>query len=335
MKQSTYIPYTDQQGFVSIVVSLIIMVILSLVTIGFAQIMSREQRQALDRQLSTQAFYAAESGVNDARNVKLQGYSDTCGSSAKVIDTVSQSVHETCVFVNEKPKTIKYDNVDKGPKVFPVHTVDSSGTRVTPDTIVVKWSKASSVYGSDFRAAGNTAFDTNAAWGANTGLGRLYIIPFNAGDTRDTILQNTSFTLLNPVSGGINSQTLAGSRGNNFGTITDGNCSGASCSVTITGFAASYSDLYISLSSLYMPNNYEVSASKGGAALSFVDVQAVIDSTGRNTDVLRRIETRVPLIEQHNYPVAALNGDICKLWTVMPTSVTPPATSTNDSTRCP
>lgn len=334
MKQEILTSQADQRGFVSIVVSLIIMVILSLVTIGFAQIMSREQRQALDRQLSTQAFYAAESGVNDARNTKLQGYSDTCGSSAKVIDTVSQSVHETCVFVNEKPKTIKYDNVDKGPKVFPVHTVDASGTRVTPDTIVVKWSKASSVYGSDFRAA-STAFPTNAAWGINTGLGRLYIIPFNTNDTRDTILQNTSFTLLNPISGGTGSQTLVGSRGNNFGVITDGNCSGTSCSVTITGFAASYSDLYISLSSLYMPNNYEVSASKGGTALSFVDVQAVIDSTGRNTDVLRRIETRVPLIEQHNYPIAALNGDICKLWTVMPTSVAPPATSSNDSTKCP
>jgi hypothetical protein len=58
-------------GFVSIIVCMIIMTILSLITIGFAQIMAREQRQALDRQLSSQAFYAAESGVNDALMLTL------------------------------------------------------------------------------------------------------------------------------------------------------------------------------------------------------------------------------------------------------------------------
>ena len=51
----------------SIVASIIIMVILSLIAISFARIMRQEQQQALERQLTTQAYYAAETAVNDVR----------------------------------------------------------------------------------------------------------------------------------------------------------------------------------------------------------------------------------------------------------------------------
>jgi len=57
----------NQSGMVSIMVTMILMIVMSLIVVGFAQVSRRNQRVALDRQLSTQAFYAAESGVNDAR----------------------------------------------------------------------------------------------------------------------------------------------------------------------------------------------------------------------------------------------------------------------------
>jgi type II secretory pathway pseudopilin PulG len=56
----------DEQGFASIVIALVLIVILALITVGFAQLARREQKDALDKQLSTQAYYAAESGINDA-----------------------------------------------------------------------------------------------------------------------------------------------------------------------------------------------------------------------------------------------------------------------------
>ena len=59
--------HKDQSGVVSIVISIIIMVILSLIAISFARIMRQEQQQAYERQLHTQAYYAAESAVNDVR----------------------------------------------------------------------------------------------------------------------------------------------------------------------------------------------------------------------------------------------------------------------------
>ena len=54
----------NEEGIVSIVVTLIIMIVLTLIVTGFAQLARREQREALDRQLSAQASYAAESGIN-------------------------------------------------------------------------------------------------------------------------------------------------------------------------------------------------------------------------------------------------------------------------------
>ena len=56
----------NEQGLVAIVVTLIIMLVLTLIVTGFAQLARREQREALDRQLASQALYAAESGVNAA-----------------------------------------------------------------------------------------------------------------------------------------------------------------------------------------------------------------------------------------------------------------------------
>src|SRR5260370_15103164 len=58
-----------EAGIVSIMVTMITMIVISLIVLGFADIARNEQRNSLDDQLSTQAYYAAESGVNDARAV--------------------------------------------------------------------------------------------------------------------------------------------------------------------------------------------------------------------------------------------------------------------------
>ncbi len=54
----------DNAGIASIFVTIILSLVITLIVTGFAAIARREQRQALDEQLSTQAFYAAESEVN-------------------------------------------------------------------------------------------------------------------------------------------------------------------------------------------------------------------------------------------------------------------------------
>jgi type II secretory pathway pseudopilin PulG len=57
----------QEEGLVSIVIVTIIIVILALITTGFTKIMDKGLRASLDRELATQANYAAESGLNDAK----------------------------------------------------------------------------------------------------------------------------------------------------------------------------------------------------------------------------------------------------------------------------
>ena len=58
---------SDQGGGASIYTSMIIMVILMLAALSFATIMSRNYQQTTENQLNAQAFYAAETGIGDAR----------------------------------------------------------------------------------------------------------------------------------------------------------------------------------------------------------------------------------------------------------------------------
>jgi Tfp pilus assembly protein PilX len=64
----------DESGFASIIIAMVLILVLSLMTVGFVTLMSREQLSALDKQLSSQAYYAAESGINDATAAINAGY---------------------------------------------------------------------------------------------------------------------------------------------------------------------------------------------------------------------------------------------------------------------
>ncbi|MCA9330399.1 hypothetical protein KDA11_07130, partial [Candidatus Saccharibacteria bacterium] len=55
----------NEQGIVSIFVTIIIILLMSLIILAMVRNATREGRQSLDRQLSDQAFYNAESGIND------------------------------------------------------------------------------------------------------------------------------------------------------------------------------------------------------------------------------------------------------------------------------
>ena len=318
----------QQDGFVSIVVCIVIMVILSLVTIGFAKIMAREQRQALDRQLSTQAFYASESGVNDARADMVAGGSSYTQTCSPATDIVESSVRITCVMLNKEPASVKYDSVSTSPKAFPLQFKNNTGTIVAPDTITITWSRAVSVESNDFRASGSTGWPIRNNWQANLGLGKVYIIPFNNGDTQDSLLTRTGYMLLNPIDSIGANTLLSDISGINQGKVVNGNCNSStqSCSVTVQMNVAS-NNLFMAISSEYQPSNFEITAKDaGGNDLKIIGLQAVIDSTGKTTDILRRIQVRVPLVDSFDYPNAAIAGDVCKLW------ITSPINSTN---TCP
>lgn len=149
----------NQSGFVSIIVASILMVIMTLITIGFTQIMQREQRQALDRQLSTQAYYAAESAVNDFYTYLQASYADPdeyafpakekrdCDTSALSASfnggVLSDDgvIRYTCLQYDLDPETIELNNGSietNQSKVVPIR-LSNTGSNNTIRQITLGW----------------------------------------------------------------------------------------------------------------------------------------------------------------------------------------------------
>lgn len=136
----------DQNGLAAIVIVTVIITILTLLTIGFARLMDKEFRQATDRELASQANYAAESGMNDARAYVIDqenkgqdpttsGCKDLSNASALPSQFVlngsisayyanptsppsqNNTVKYTCVIINAHPKNLDFGNVQKNQSV--------------------------------------------------------------------------------------------------------------------------------------------------------------------------------------------------------------------------
>lgn len=60
--------YKDQSGASAIMFTMFFIIVISLITIGFATLARRDERAALDKTLSGQARYVAETGVNSVKD---------------------------------------------------------------------------------------------------------------------------------------------------------------------------------------------------------------------------------------------------------------------------
>jgi Tfp pilus assembly protein PilX len=122
----------NQDGIASLLIVMILMTVLALISIGFSVLMNREVRQSLDRQLSSEAYYAAESGVNDARDYLASGSAssfNTCnnwpGTAKNFVSDATNGTGDisgdgiskyTCLSVQTQPKELSY-TVNKGQSI--------------------------------------------------------------------------------------------------------------------------------------------------------------------------------------------------------------------------
>ncbi len=111
--------YQSQQGVVSLIVVSILTVTIALIAIGFSRLSDRELRQASNRELSAQAYYAAQSGINDAKAYIKDGGTSfsgctnwpptpTDGSKYFTTDLSGGSglAKYSCISVDSNPQTI-------------------------------------------------------------------------------------------------------------------------------------------------------------------------------------------------------------------------------------
>ena len=330
---------TSERGMVSIMTTMVLMIIISLIVLGFAQISRRNQRESLDRQLSTQAFYAAESGINDVRELikgavntgtevpEKTGCTDTgagnfYGSLNPDIDA-AKNVKYSCMLVDPSPTKLRYSNVGTTSVVVPM--VNKNGNNFSE--VKLEWQ--SKVAGSPIAGCPNTTnnvFSPTGSWSATCGFGvlRFDLVPAGSNSLTASSLQtSTMTTFVVPMragsAGAVSSVGYAagtGNTNNRVGTI----CSATGCTFSITGL--SQNAYYLRVTSLYRDVAMQVSATEGGgAAVEMEGAQAVIDSTGKAQDVLRRIQVNVPLRatsqnELSDYAIQSTDA-ICKRFSVM------------------
>ena len=333
----------DQQGIVSILVSIVLVIILSLVVTSFSVLMRREQRQVLDRQLSTQAFYAAETGVNDAIN-KLKDNpglsSNDCDSTSAIVNAkdLGNDSKLTCVLIENKVEDVQFSPIDTNTSKIVklnVPTARSLNFSWQPSEKADNHEYAQNVPKglvtepidvNDHKLPTSKSGSQYARQVRDSGILRLSIIPIHNGAiTRSQLKRETQTLFLYPNQNdqtgkkGIHEFSTSGIDGQ--GVFVNGECNNDNqpydCNIEVTNlpFDEGVENYYIRLKAIYSPLSVSISADNDeGSLIQLKNSQAIIDSTGKANDVLRRIQVRVPLQAQYYYPDFAVetNDSLCK-----------------------
>ncbi len=329
----------NENGFVSIVVSLILMIVLSLIVLGFARLARREQRNALDRQLSTQAFYAAEAGANDTlASIKRGGAGDftaasrtTCGTPptyqipANINPQVGSdpNIRYTCILYDTKPKELSYPNV----RTDRVTVIPINNTNIAK----FSFSWQGKTQNPTFRPNGSIGkLDQQSSWGSDTGMLRVMIIPREQIDSTSYLLETFNsffYPEETATTGGIGSVPylvpVSGVTNGGFfssGEIVSGQCNNGNtpyrCNVDVTGLNYGSNGYILVLRSVYRDSAVQIRAFNSLGAVQAIDgAQVVIDVTGQAQDVLRRIQIRKPISSNFSelWPIGFTSAEaICK-----------------------
>lgn len=329
---------TDESGVASFMVTLVLMLVITLIILGFAQIARRDQREALDDQLSTQAFYAAETGVNLVQKLMQTNpistlRKTTCPSQAVPYNGVqlnnpNTQVSNSCLLVDTAPTSLVYGNIGTNSTVVPLQP-DVSGYGA--GTLTITWNPKSSAASDNLASCpAYSSFSTTAkgGWPATCPFGVLrfdLVDTTAAGTLTAQNLQNQTMTVFAPPAtspvypivkkeNGAVPFTFTAANGK----VTCNTASGSySCSLTVSNVNFDHTH-YLRLTSLYKDVTISNISGEGsrGQAVSFVGAQIEVDSTGKAVDVLRRIQVR---LDENNQlaPSNAIQSTtgICKLYT--------------------
>jgi Tfp pilus assembly protein PilX len=318
----------DERGLASFIVVVALTLIISLIILGFAQIVRRNQQQTLDRNLSSRAFYAAESGVNVAVDKMLANPAlypagkNNCGPDATITASdyqlsTADETEVTCLTIDNAPRSLEYSNIAKQKsQVIPL--VAASGN-INSVTFSYNSTAAASSYPN---CTGNPSLPADANWTCNAPMLRIDIVPTAGALSRNGLVaaQNTFFVY--PRSGGVNGAGTYNYTGgaNRQGTMVNALCNTNStprhCKVTVSGLSAS--QYMARVVSLY--DSASLSVCANGCTVGLRGAQMTVDSTGRATDVARRIQVRVSLLSDTMAPDAGIvaAAGLCKRYFIAP-----------------
>lgn len=337
----------NQSGIASLVIVILIMTLLTLVVLAMTKNSNREQRQALDRQLSSQAFYAAESGVSDAKDfiaeppagVFPDNEKNECGGindaepNNQFPGKESQvgefeNTKYTCVLYDRTPETLKYSSVKtETSTIVPIE--DAGGKPIS--SLTFNWTKEDG--GTNFAGCpGNDKLlprqiPEDPSIDCEAGLLRIELVdPGDPFYDRANLISNTFLAYVKPSNSGGGSFNYSDAAGSvaKQGAVTSGMCNDSGCSITINSIDKK--KLYLSLRSLYKTNEVTITGKTSeNKDVEFREAQMEVDSTGQAGDILRRVQVSIDLSGLNSWftPSFVLEASqgVCKQLEVRPDKV--------------
>lgn len=325
----------SEAGLASFMVTTVLIMVISLIIIGFTQVTRRNQQEALDRQLNSQAFYAAESGINAAISViqkKVSSGQDppvksTCNdfSNYPDIELSGTDVEVTCLLVETNLANMYYDTVTED---APTVAALLPATNVNIGSLTLTW--RNSTGGPNASSTCNSAGAPNynlpvrgggSGWQCGLGLLRTDLSPQPQGGSGTAM---SSFFYPHRVGGTVTPATAPTIDYASKGGLAMGHCSDADndpkCMATINGLDAPI--YYINLRSIYRNSTVTINGfDTAGNPLRFKG-QVTIDVTAKAQDVLKRLQVRVPTMPQPTSTIPAnaieTTDSLCKRFSVFP-----------------
>ncbi len=333
----------NQAGAVAMISVVLFSIIISILAMAYARTIIAQQRQSVNYDLSTRAYYAAEAGVQDAiRELNtnadvLKDGQDTCkngaqylgGSADGTLGDSQGALAYTCQLVDPTPSVLSGST-----------TSDSVLWQIKPAAptgsykVTINWSNPSSGDPELVpRGDGSKLMPPVESWADNGyhPLLRASFILAPANATRSDYGQEVFF--LNPTSQTatdiiVNPQ--AGVQQNASKVTNNAKCLGGNngaykCTQTFSvpsGLVNSGS-LYLVVHSVYAKTNYKVSLADAvtGKEIGFKNNVVTVDVTAKAGNVFRRVKQQVPVdggYKESWFDASGLVvGDgICKLFTV-------------------
>jgi type II secretory pathway pseudopilin PulG len=340
----------NENGFASIVIALILIIVLALLTVGFAQLARREQQDALDKQLASQAYDAAESGVNNAYHDiensiitqsggpgQTKADSSTCmnpvtGLAANSNIDATHGVSYSCLLVDLTPPTLEKGLSAGSGWSTAFKVVDASNNDTALKSFDVVWGSSD---GHTSLPPSTTQFPpvgTNPSqWGNSPALLEVSVTPLGAVD-RNSLIDNSLTAYFKPSStaGSLTYPATAvqtptnpysgdASGAGGQGQVIQAKCTSGKCTVTVnmsSGIGGQTGEQYL----IHVADYYDDSqvgitnaVDTNGKAAYFANSQAVIDVTGKARQVLKRIQANVPLRPSPSLPSYGIEAeDLCK-----------------------
>ena len=318
----------DQNGFAAFFVTIMVMMIFGILILSFSQISNKEGVNALNKVLSAQALYAAQSGINNAysqiRNYEDQGLpvpqqTSSCNgpyyAGADVGST--QNTKYTCILVNTNPDTLKYQ--------CPTYCANNAiiahiaGANAGIDHFTIGWTDGNKTIGS---CQSSSLFLPSSNWSNCPEVLRIDLVPFQRGITNVSSLETSVRTFFLYPQNIASSYVDFGGLNGGSAPIIPASCQISSCSSTIGGLDTN-STYYIRIQFYYgMPqtvnfNGYDASDNP----VAFTNSLIQIDATGLSRTVLKRLSAYVNPLGTNSSPYSLplppnfalqANQSICK-----------------------